>query len=189
MSDVLDIGRSAFFGVIVLVAMISILRLFGSGAPPWFALLFVVLMLPVAIWAVLTLLELPSRVGRLFGDQDSLAVGPQGIWLPDMGRLPWDRVTEVRLRPIATSSDDDDHDPASRWRISVLPSDRSELDERRWSLRTRDQLRAAIGRLVPFLRSWTLPTGFSVDSDRLDAPIDVVVDLIGLYHPIVGSTD
>jgi hypothetical protein len=188
LSDLADLGWSAFFAVLIMFAFGTMSAAFARSAP-WIGLIFLVVMLPVALWAILTILQLPSRLGRVFGDQDSLAVGPSGIWLPEMGRVAWDRVSEVRLRPIDTSSDDDNHDPASRWRISVLPSDPSVLDERRWSLRTRDRLRAAIGGLVPFLRSWTLPTGFSVDSDRLDAPIDVVVDLIGLYHPIVGSTD
>ena len=189
LSDLADLGRSAFIAILIMVVTGSLVAGFGGAAPIWIRLIVLAMMIPVALWAILTVLALPSRLGRVFGDQDALSVGPTGIWLPEMGRIAWDRVTEVRLRPIATSSDDDNHDPASRWRISVLPSDRSVLDERRWSLRTRDRLRIAIGRAVPFLRSWTVPAGFSVDSDRLDAPIDVVVDLIGRYHPIVGSTD
>lgn len=190
LSDLIDAARNAFFAVLILVAAIRILAGLAGGLPPYFAFVFVVALLPFAAWAVDTLLTLPSRLGGVFAEDDTtLAVDAAGIWLPGMNRLAWDQVASIAVRPIAGTSDSDDngvvHDhAAARWRLTVVPKDLRRLDGRPRSLQARDRYRAALGRVVPLLRSWAEPPGFSVDSDRLDAPIEDVVALIELHHPV-----
>jgi uncharacterized protein DUF3592 len=188
-SDLIGAGQSLFFIGIAALAVVSFLPTI-SRVSPLFAVLVVVLFAPFVVPVVLALVDLPRRIGRAFSeDQDTLAVGPEGIWLPDMERVAWANVAEIKLDSISTTSDDDDGDATDRWRISVLPKDRRLLVERPWAVRQNDRFRAVVGRVVPFLGSWTRPSGFTVTSDQLDAPIEEVVDLISIYHPIVGDLE
>jgi hypothetical protein len=88
---------------------------------------------------------------------DSLVVGPDGIWLPDMGRLAWDRVGTISTEHAGWVSSAAGPN-VERWRLVVKPEGGP-----------------ASG------------TRFSVNSDDLDARFDDVLDLIRVYHPVVET--
>lgn len=88
---------------------------------------------------------------------DRLRVGPEGIWLKDLGDVRWAQVAEVRtarggwVRRIGTPS-------VERWVLEVSTAP--------------DVGPVRIGRLA---------------SDELDASFDDVLDVVRLYHPVVET--
>ncbi|HYL41035.1 MAG TPA: hypothetical protein VET90_06985, partial [Candidatus Binatus sp.] len=84
-----------------------------------------------------------------------LRVGPDGIWLPGMGDVPWDRVATVTAK-VAGQSPLGIAGQIPRWALFVEPEPEG----------------GAAGRWVVY-------------ADQLDAPFDDVVDLVRYYHPVV----
>jgi len=88
---------------------------------------------------------------------ESLAVGPDGIWLPEMGRVAWDRIGRIATERAGWAKSSAGP-PVERWRLVVTPTDGP----------------GAGGR-------------FDVASDELGARFDDVLDLVRFYHPVIEA--
>ncbi len=110
--------------------------------------------LAVVIPALLGVVPRLRRVLQARPGTTLMRLGPEGVWLPDMGQLSWDQVAIVRTER-AGSARVSSGDFAERWRLVVVPA-------------------LGTGRGRPF----------GITSDLLDAPFEDVLDLVRYYHPV-----
>ena len=73
------------------------LTLIGN-VPIWFLAVFLVIPTLFLVFSVRQLRATVGRLRRAFGDAETMAVGPDGVWLPELGRVPWSDVTEIRTQ-------------------------------------------------------------------------------------------
>ena len=96
----------------------------GSNVPIWFLAVF--LLVP-GVFFVLGLRQLRGTIGRLrrsFGDAETLSVGPDGVWLPDLGRVAWADVGEVRTER-GSSLVSSGSGSVELWRLVIVAGGRS----------------------------------------------------------------
>ncbi len=109
----LPVGAVLFLGMAVLLlfgalGVDPLTRLIGAGMFGFFGVF-------MASGAV-TLIE-RGTVGRVAD------VGPDGIWLPEMGRLPWSALAEVRLEILRGVGGNDATATVAYRRLGVVPRD------------------------------------------------------------------
>lgn len=121
----------------------------------WFLGLWVVFLGGFVVAAIRPFLRELRRRREIAANPISLEVGPTGIRLPPGGTIPWDDVAEIRTERAGLTSAFGGPG-VERWRLVVVRAS----DPRPGST-------------------------MAVDSDRLDARFDDVLDLIRFYHPVV----
>lgn len=143
------------------------------------ALVFGFFGLVMAAGALVTIRRGPSRT--------MLEVGPDGIWTPELGRLRWDEVAELRIGALRGPSG-----PAGmsvRYRVlGIVPRDPTRTAGASMALGT--ALAGGFTRLVRSLdpsrrigSSGVAP--FSVAEYELERPFDEVVRAVARFHPVV----
>lgn len=171
--------------VVLPLIMLPILLIAALDGGLLIALPFLVVPLLFVAIGVPLLLAVPSRIRRAFGASQMLGVGPDGLWLPETGLIPWADIEEIKVEGY-TVVVSDDHDSSRRWRLGVRPRDESLAGRRPWSLRVRDAILSRTARL-PFVPRTPLP--FGVEADQLSEPLDHVVGVIRRYHPVLVDDD
>lgn len=151
-----------------------------------FACVFGFFGLVMAAGALVTIRRGPSRT--------MLEVGPEGIWTPELGRLRWDEIAEVRLEsmrgPGAVSGS------TARYRqLGIVPRDPARRPA--GAMAVGSVLTGSFTRFVrlldPSIRiGATSLAPFGVAEYELERPIAEVVRSVARFHPVVdvdaGST-
>ncbi len=135
------------------------------------------------------LMALAAIVGaRRLLERRVLEVGPDGLWSPQVGRLAWTDVAEIRHEVYAA--------PASRRggtllvdRLGIVPVDSARLHqptaERAVQLLSRAYT-ATVGRAGRSSTGASTLTRFGIRAAEIDAPFDEVIARVGEFVPISG---
>ncbi|MEW5990935.1 MAG: hypothetical protein AB1736_06270 [Chloroflexota bacterium] len=129
----------------------------GGERIGWFLVLWDVVLATFIIAALLPFVGEVRRRREVAANPVSLEVGPDGIRIPPAGRVAWDHVAEIRTERAGFTTAFGDP-PLERWRLVVVRASGSPLDR-----------------------------SSAVDSDRIDARFDDVLDLVRFYHPVTET--
>jgi hypothetical protein len=180
-------GALAFLGASAFLLTVAV------GAQSLFDSLPLLLM--VVVFGFFGLLMAAGAIAALRGarTRTAIAVGPDGIWLPQLGHLGWSDVAEVRLESFAGPAGGDDAAPrtATYRRLGIVPKDPTLAARRTASERLGWGLASAYYRFAA-PRIGRRPIDFApfgVSDDDLAAPLDVLVETIRPYHAVVGVRD
>jgi hypothetical protein len=121
----------------------------------------------MAILVASRLARIAWRIRRRSGPQETLEVGPKGIWVPGLAApLPWADVAAIRTERARMMTFGQGQVEA--WRIVVEPA-----------------ATAVAGTSGAGAPAAARGAQLAVRSDDLDASFDDVLDLIRFYHPVI----
>jgi hypothetical protein len=182
-SDFAWSGMSLVFGIVfwfVFLAADIELEIFLFSVP--------FLLIPVAFFLIGLpgVLAAPRRLASVRGDSLLLRAGPEGIWLPELGGLPWEAIGEIRVEDYMIIRQRGSRDTGRRLRLGIVPRDARVAARRGWAIRAHDAYLALVRR-IPGFRSRPAPAPFNVDLALVDAEPDEVVEGVRRYHPVTWT--
>lgn len=175
------IGATMFLGGAWLIGL--------SGTVDADAIARVAFLLGFGFFGVLLLAATPYGLRRGLR-RSVLEVGPQGIWIPEMGRLAWNEIREIRLEAVPSPASAEPGGRATYGRLGVVPVDPAREQAVRQSLAWR--MVGGLARLLRRSRPNTPVTdldeiaAFGIFDYDLGGSLDQAIAAVRRYRDLVA---